>query len=198
MDISLGARYRFNRNWYCELSYSYRRISCENKFCFDFPGGIDGNKENPPYSNWESLIAKEERHYIDFSIGYIFQENRIAKPFISIGAQFNYINIKSFLAIIEDKPFDLVSIARYPHYIPNVQYPINYRVWAGPGYGFSVTAGLKLVATHMVSLDPVFQLSMGSFGHSRNLPDFNTNLCFNYMVGVRLVVNSGFLSKKQP
>jgi opacity protein-like surface antigen len=197
MDISLGARYRFKKNWYFELSYSFRRASCENKFSFYNPDGVPGNKDNPPYSNWENLIAKEDRHYIDFSVGYIFQNSPIAKPFFSIGAQFNYINIKSFLVIIEGKPYDLLEIARYPDWIPGMQDMPSYRVWKGAGYGFSFTAGLKLAVNKSVSLDPVFQLSAGSFGNSRNLPDFNTNICFNYMVGVRVVINDVMLLKNK-
>jgi len=53
MDISLGARYRLNPNWYLELSYSFRRLTSSNRFYFTFPTVLDGNKENPPYSNWE-------------------------------------------------------------------------------------------------------------------------------------------------
>jgi opacity protein-like surface antigen len=197
MDVSLGARYRFKKNWYCELSYSFRRLSCENKFVFDNPYGIDGNKENPPYTNWEYLIAKEDRHYIDFSVGYIFQNNPIAKPFISLGAQFNYISINSFLAIIEGKPFDVMDYAKYPNYIPGVDDMPNYRVWKGAGYGFSFTAGLKLAVNQSVSIDPVFQLSVGSFGNNkRNLPGYYTDLCFNYMVGVRIVINDAMFFKK--
>jgi opacity protein-like surface antigen len=196
MDVSLGAKYRFKENWYIELSYSFRRASCENRFSFGFPGGVPGNKENPPYSDWQYLIAKEDRHYIDFSLGYIFQKNSIAKPFISIGAQFNYINIKSFLAIIEGEPFNLISIAKYPDYVPGYQDMPSYRVWTGPGYGFSLTAGLKLAVNQSVSLDPVFQLSVGSFGNSSNLPGFNNSFCFNYMAGVRIVMNDSFMTKK--
>jgi hypothetical protein len=197
MDLSLGGRYRLTKKWYLEFSYSFRRASCENTFCFDFPGVLPGNKENPPYSKWEYLVAKEDRHYIDFSVGYIFQNNPIAKPFFSIGAQFNYINIKSFLAIIEDKPFDLIDIAKYPNWIPGMQDMPNYKAWAGAGYGFSFTVGLKLAVTPSVSLDPVFQLSVGSFGNSQELPGFNNSLCVNYMAGVRLVINDALFFKNK-
>jgi len=198
MDISLGARYRFQKNWFFDLSYSFRRASCENRFEFYFPGGVPGNKENPDHSNLETLIAKEDRHYIDFSLGYIFQVYPVAKPFVSIGAQFNYVNIKSFLFIVEGNPFDLLSIAKYPDYIPGYQDMPSYRVWAGAGYGFSFTAGLKLAVAPTVSLDPVFQVSVGSFGNNKkDLPGFNTNLCFNYMVGVRVVINDALFFKKQ-
>jgi len=196
MDVSLGARYRFHKNWYLELSYSFRRISCENPFVFDFPGVVPGNKENPPYSNREYLIAKEDRHYIDFSAGYIFQNNPAVKPFFSLGVQFNYINIKSFLAVIEEKPFDLMHLAKYPDETPDVQPMPDYRVWAGPGYGFSLTAGLKIAVNPSISLDPIFQLSVGSFGNSENLPNFNTDFCFNYMVGVHIVMSDAFFYKK--
>jgi len=196
MDVSLGARYRFHENWYLELSYSFRRVNCENFFYFDFPGGVPGNKDNPPYSNREYLMAKEDRHYIDFSVGYILQKHSIAKPFVSLGAQFNYVNIKSFTAIIEKKPYDLIFIAKNPNFDPGIQNMPNYRVWSGPGYGFSLTAGLKIAVHPSVSLDPVFQLSVASFGNSSNLPGFNNSLCFNYMAGVRIVMNDAlFMSK---
>ena len=196
MDISLGARYRIQKNWYLELTYAFRRVNCVNTFSFDFPIDVPGNKENPSYSNLESLVAKEDRHYIDFSVGYIFQNNPVAKPFFSLGAQFNYISIKSFLAIIEETPFDLMAIAKYPDWIPGIQDMPNYRSWAGAGYGFSVTAGLKLAVNQSVSLDPVFQLSVGSFGNSRNLPGFNPHLCFNYMAGVRVVISDMMIIRK--
>ncbi|MCL1849940.1 MAG: hypothetical protein FWF70_00795 [Bacteroidetes bacterium] len=197
MDIALGGRYRLAKNWYLELSYSFRRASCENKFIFDNPYGIPGNKENPPYSNWEYLIAKEDRHYIELSVGYIFQNNPIAKPFFSIGALFNYVRINSFLAIIENKSYDLMSIAKYPNWVPGVDEMPNYRGWTGAGYGFSFTAGLKLAVSRSVSLDPVFQLSVGSFGNSQELPGFNTNLCVNYMAGVRIVINDALFFKNK-
>ena len=191
MDISLGARYRFQKNWYFELSYSFRRLTAQNDFYFIFPNGVPGNKENPPYSKNENLLAKEDRHYIDLSVGYILQKHPVAKPFVSLGLIFNYINIKNFWVFIEDKKptFDLINIAKYPDYIPGAPYMPNYRVWAGAGYGCSLTAGLKIAFSPSVSIDPVFQLSVGSFGHSRNLPGFNTTPCFNYMAGIRIVMS---------
>jgi hypothetical protein len=197
MDISLGARYRFKPNWYFELIYSFRRVNCGNKFIFDNPYGIPGNKDNPPYSDWEYLSAKEDRHSIDFSVGYIFHKHAVVKPFLSLGAQFNYIRIKEFVAIIENKPFDLMYMARNPNHIPGVQDETYLMDWAGPGYGFLLTAGIKIAFSKLVSLDPVFQLSAASFGNSSRLPGFNTGFCFNYIAGVRLVVNDGFFARNR-
>jgi len=197
MDIALGVKYRIQRNWYLELNYSFRRLSAETRFEFHFPGVPDGNKENPPYSRLQFLVAKEDRHYIDLSIGYIMQKHPIAKPFISLGVLFNYIRIQNFLAIIEDQPFDLLEIARYPNWMPGVQEMPNYWDWAGPGYGFSLTAGLKIAFNRVVSIDPVFQLSIGNFGNGSNLPGFDTSICFNYMAGIRLVMNDGLFSRNK-
>jgi opacity protein-like surface antigen len=188
MDVALGVKYRFTKNFYLELSYSFRRLTAQKYFDFRFPGGIDGNKENPPYSKRQSLVAKEDRHYIDLSVGYVFHLHPIAKPFLAVGAHFNYIELKQFFAAIEGENFDLISIAKYPDHIPGVQQMPNYRVWSGPGYGLSLTAGLKIAINSSVSLDPVFQMSIGSFGNSRNLPNFNTTHCFNFMAGIRIVM----------
>jgi len=201
MDISLGGRYRFHKNWYIELSYSFRRLSCENRFNFEFPGGVPGNKENPPYSKWEYLLAKEDRHYIDFSLGYIFQKHPIAKPFIAIGGMFTYTNIKSFDVFIESKKptFNLMAIAKNPNYVPGIpNSPGNeYRVWSGPGYGCSLTVGLKIAVNRMVSLDPLFQVTAASFGNSPNLQGFYTKMCFNYMAGIRLGMSDAIFSRNK-
>jgi hypothetical protein len=147
------------------------------------------------------MLAKEDRHYIDFSVGYILQKHHIVKPFISIGGMFTYINIKSFNVFIEsEKPtFDLMAIAKNPYYTPGIpSSPGNeYIVWKGPGYGCSLTVGLKLAVNRMISLDPVFQLSVASFGNSQNLPGFYTKMCFNYMAGIRLVMNDAVFTRNK-
>ena len=196
MDIALGAKYRFKNNWYVEFSYSFRRVSCENHFTFDLPSEELGFKN---VSQREYLLAKEDRHYIDFSLGYIFHAHPIAKPFIAVGALFTYINIKSFNVFIEsDKPtFDLMSIAKNPNYVPGTPTMPNYTVWKGPGYGCTLTVGLKIAVNRMVSLDPLFQLSVASFGNGQNLPGFNTKMCFNYMGGVRLVINDAIFTRNR-
>jgi len=198
MDISLGAKYRIQKNFYLELSYSFRRLSSENRFIFDFPGVPPSTVTDPwllNYSRWQFLIAKEDRHYIDLSAGYIFQKHTVVKPFVSLGVLFTYIRIHSFLAIIEDVPFDLMEMARYPNWTPGIQEMPNYWDWAGPGFGLSLTAGLKIAFNRMVSIDPVFQLSIANFGNGSNLPGFNTTPCFNYMAGVRLVMNDALFSR---
>jgi len=200
MDIAFGLRYRIQKNWFIDLSYSFRRLSAESQFIFDFPEHIPGSVIKPsydlPYSKWQYLMAREDRHYIDLSMGYIMQKHAVVKPFLSVGLLFTYTRINRFLAIIENKPFDLLQMARYPDYVPGIQEMPNYRDFAGPGYGFSLTLGLKIAANRMVSLDPIFQLSIANFGNnSYNLPGFDTSICFNYMVGVRVVMNDGLFSK---
>jgi hypothetical protein len=196
MDISLGAKYRIQKNFYLELSYSFRRLSSENRFIFNFPE-VPLSNITKPYSDWQFLIAKEDRHYIDLSAGYIFQKHAVVKPFISMGLLFTYIRIHSFLAIIEGVPFDLMDAARYPNWTPGYQDMPNYWDWAGPGFGMSLTAGLKIAFNRMVSIDPVFQLSIANFGNGDNLPGFNTKPCFNYMAGIRLVMNDELFSRNK-
>ncbi|MDR0206433.1 MAG: hypothetical protein LBI45_04145 [Bacteroidales bacterium] len=190
MDIAIGAKYRFLRDWYLDISYSFRRPIADNVFRFEFPDIDIGNiNKNSKYSRNQHLVAKEDRHYFDLSLGYIFQGHPITKPFISIGAMFTYTNIKKFLLFIEEKEFDLLAIAKNPNYTPGVQDMPDYRVWAGPGYGFSATVGLKIAFSKLVSLDPFAQISVASFGNSKvSLPDFNTSFCPNFSVGVRLVI----------
>ena len=200
MDIAVGFKYRFHKNFFFDLSYSFRRLTCSNRFIFDFPAIPDANKENPPYSKWQDIVAREDRHYIDLSVGYILQKHSIVKPFISLGVQFTYIRIKDFHAIFEGderQPVDLLKMARYPDYIPGVMDMPNYVDWAGPGYGFSLVAGFKIAFHPAVSLDPIFQLSVTTLGNNKiNLQGFNTNFCFNYVAGIRLVLNDALFGRK--
>jgi len=195
MDIVLGARYRVAKNWYLEASYSFRRVTAENRFEFIFPGIPDGNNDRRPYSNPQVMGAKEDRHYIDFSVGYISQNQPVVKPFVAIGGLFTYVRVKSFEVFIEDRRFDLKEMARNPDYVPGTQVMPNYTDWAGAGYGFSVTAGLKFVVNKSVSLDPLFQLSVASFGNSSILKGYNTALGCNYYAGIRLVMSDAVFVK---
>jgi len=198
MNVAIGFKYRFHKNFYFDLSYSFRRLTCSNHFVFNFPDVLPGNKENPPYSKWQNIVAREDRHYIDLSVGYIFQKYML-KPFVALGAQFTYMRIKDFYAIFEDvPPIDLLRIARYPNSLPNQSEMPVYTDWAGPGYGFSLTAGIKIAFHPAVSLDPVFVISAASFGNNTKdyLTGFNTAFCFNYIVGVRLVLNDALFVKR--
>jgi len=189
VDIALGAKYRFHRDWYFDVSYSFRRLTADNVFHFEFPDVPQGNKDQPRISRDQHLVAKEDRHYIDLSLGYILQKHPIAKPFISVGAMFTYTNVKKFQMFIEGKDFDLLAIARNPNTTPGIPDMPDYRVWAGPGYGFSATVGLKIAFSKLVSLDPFAQISVASFGNNEvSLPGFNTSFCPNFSVGVRLVI----------
>ena len=200
MDIAVALKYRFQKNYYFELAYSFRRLTASNHFVFDFPRVPPSNIEKPyskNYSRPEGIVAREDRHYIDFSVGYIFQKHPIAKPFVALGVQFTYIRIKDFKAVIEGEVYDLMDAARYPNYIPGVQEMPKYIDWAGAGYGFLFTAGLKIAFHPAVSLDPIFQLSVASFGNSQaNLPGFYTKLCCNYVAGIRLVLNDALFMRK--
>jgi len=201
MDIAVGARYRVAKNWFVELNYSFRRITAENIFWFDFLDVPPGNIY-PNYSNNEIMGAKEDRHYIDFSIGYISHNHPIVKPFFAIGGMFTYIRLKSFDVIIEGRRFDLMNMARYPNSIPGVPNDQNWWEWAGPGYGFSITAGLKFAVNKSISIDPVFQLSVASFGNgnyfkSEIYDGYNTSLGCNYYAGIRLVMSGAGVLKNE-
>jgi hypothetical protein len=74
----------------------------------------------------------------------------------------------------------------------------NYVDWAGAGFGFLFTAGLKIAFLPAVSIDPVFQVSVASFGNNaRDLQGFNNAFCFNYIVGIRLVLNDALFIRNK-
>lgn len=191
MNIGLGVKYKFRKNWGISINYSHVKLTATDVFLikFDQP---PGNQRND-YAI-ENLIALEERSFFDISIAHLFHPSPILKPFVEIGFQFNYVKVKSFEAIIEEQHFDLLSAAS-SIYVPGQQTNPNYRNWAAPGFGTSITGGVKIVFNETFSIDPLFTLSLSSLGHSDNLPGYKTDLTFNYIFMVRLVASDLFYSQ---
>ena len=191
MNIGLGVKYKFRKNWGISINYSHVKLTASDQFLIKFDQPI-GNQRND-YAI-ETLLAKEERSFFDISIAHLFHSSPILKPFVEFGVQFNYVKVKSVEAIIEETHFDLLS-AVSSVYVPGQQTNPNYRNWAAPGYGASFTGGVKIVFNETFSLDPLFTLSMSSFGHSDNLPGYKTDLTFNYTFMIRLVASDLFYSQ---
>ena len=127
--VSLGVRYKIRDNWGLSLSYTFARLTVTNKLLLTY-NSVSGNNYDAPEM---TLYGKEDRSMIDLSMSYLFSgAHRIVKPFVELGAQFNYARVKKFDAVI----------------------------YGGPGFGFSFATGLKLVVNKYVSLDPTFYGSM--------------------------------------
>ncbi len=191
MNIGLGVKYKFRKNWGISINYSHVKLTASDQFLIKFDQPI-GNQRND-YAI-ETLLAKEERSFFDISIAHLFHSSPILKPFVEFGIQFNYVKVKSFEAIIEETHFDLLSSVS-TNYVPGQQTNPNYRNWAAPGYGASFTGGVKIVFNETFSLDPLFTLSMSSFGHTDNMPGYKTDLTFNYTFMIRLVASDLFYSQ---
>ncbi len=194
MAVQLGFKYRFKKNWYFTMSYAFTRAVASGEFEISFPNVIPSNV----YFDYamERLVAKEDRSTIDLSFGYIFHQNHIVKPFLELGAQFNYLKIKSYDAYIEGTQFDLLSEREDPTNPGYQSTPYNY-VWGGAGFGVSGAVGVKFTATPSVSIDPVFTFSMNSMGHRRLLTTYDTGFYFNYAAMVRIIISDAAFFKNQ-
>ncbi len=190
--FGLGVKYKLNKDWGIALNYSTVKLTASDVFLimFDLPPGNERNNYAMEY-----LTAKEERSFFDLSVSRLFHLNPVLKPFVELGLQFNYLKVKSFQAVIEDSPFDMLSSVS-SNYIPGQTNPTNYRNWAAPGYGLSLTGGLKIVFNESFSLDPAINFSISSFGHSDNLYGFFTGFTFNYNLMIRLVMSDLYFNKK--
>jgi hypothetical protein len=187
MSISLGAKYKFNKNWGLSLNYTFSRLTASAPFFLYFDAPSNNDRYN--YVE-EQLVAKENRSMIDLSASYLFHPHDIFKPFIEVGAQFNYVRVKSFNAYIEGTPYNLLDIYGGENYVPGAQLTEHKPLYGGAGYGFVVAAGLKIVFNKFISLDPVFYLAAGSI----HLPGY-TNIALNYGVQVRLVMSDVMFGK---
>ncbi len=192
MSVQLGFKYRFKENWSFGMNYSFARVKTVGEFIIDFPGLPPSNV----YLTYTTgaLVAEEERSTIEMSVGYTMHNHTIAKPFFEIGAQFNYMKIRNFDAVIEGTTFSLMSERENPTN-PGVQgIPYNY-VWGGSGYGFSASFGVKIAASPSISIDPVFTLSANSLGYGRLLTTYDHGFYFNYAAMIRLTISDAAFFK---
>ena len=193
-NIGLGVRYKIRNNWGISLSYSFSRLTVNTKFLLYVPGQVPSNTYPMPEM---TLSAKEDRSMIDLSMSYLFSNvNRIIKPFLELGAQFNYVRVKKFDALLLDSKnnpvLTLTLLDPYggANYVPGVDMQTYDVIYGGPGFGGSFAAGLKIVVNKYVSLDPTFY---GCFSHLHLKPYGEKVTTFNYGVMLRVVVNDFFL-----
>ena len=146
--VTLGVRYKIRNNFGLSLSYTFSRLSVINKLLLTYTS-VSGNNYKAPEL---TLSGKEDRSMIDLSMSYLFSGvHRIVKPFVEVGAQFNYLRVKKFDAILLDSKnnpaLTLTLLDPYggASYVPGVQMQTYDVVYGGAGFGVSFAAGLKLV-----------------------------------------------------
>ena len=193
-NIGLGFRYKIRDNWGISLSYSFSRLSVVNKVLLDVEGMVPSNTYRLPEM---TLLAKEDRSMIDLSASYLFSDvHRMLKPFFEVGAQFNYVRVKKFDAVLLDEhnnpalTMTLLDPYGGENYVPGVDMQTYDIIYGGPGFGGSFAAGLKIVVNKYVSLDPTFY---GCFSQLHIKPYGERVMTFNYGVMLRVVVNDFFI-----
>ena len=181
MAISFGVKYKFNKNWAINLNYSFVNLKISDMFTITY-NAEPGNMRNDYIM--AHLVGRENRSLFDLSISYLFHPNRIVKPFLEAGLQFNYVKVNKFFALIEDREFELLDYYAGADYVPGYDRYRENIVFGGPGFGFSMAAGLKLAFNKYISLDPTVYVSASSFG----LEGYK-NIGLNYGFFIRIVMS---------
>lgn len=193
-DVTLGVRYKIRNNWAVALSYTFSRLTTTNKLLLTYTS-VSGNLYDAPEL---TLLGKEDRSMIDLSASYLFSGvHKIVKPFVELGAQFNYVKVKKFDAILLDKKNNpvytqtLLDYYQGQNWQPGMQ---EYEViYGGPGFGVSFSAGLKLVVNKYVSIDPTFYFCMSRL----HLEPYGSKvMSYNYGAMLRVVMNDFFFQNR--
>lgn len=182
MSVSLGASYRFDRHWRINIYYTFARLVASDYFCVFYENHTLGNEVNDYFLY--GLIGKENRSFFDLTGSYTFHVNKIVKPYIEFGAQFNFVRVKSFDAVIEDKEFGLLDIYGGSTYVQGAYMQTFEPHYGGAGWGVTASAGIKFAFSPSVSLDPCFYVSYGKI----NLEGYK-DCHFNYGAYVRIVMS---------
>lgn len=195
-SVGVGVRYKIRNNWGISLSYMFSRLTTTNKLLLTYTS-ISGNLYDAPEI---TLVGKEDRSMIDLSVSYLFSGvHPIVKPFVEVGAQFNYAKVKKFDAILLDKRNNpvytqtLMDIYNGGNYVPGVDMQTYDVIYGGPGFGASFSAGLKIVVNKFVSIDPTFYFCASRL-HLE--PYGNKVMSLNYGAMVRVVMNDFFFQNR--
>lgn len=188
MSVTLGISYRFNKHWRMTLYYSFARLVAKDVFTVGFPNYVPGNESND-YLMYV-IMGKENRSFFDLTGSYTFHVNKVVKPFIELGAQFNFVRVKSFDAIIENKTYNLLNVYGGSTYIAGAGMQELDTKYGGPGFGFMGAAGIKFAFNKWISVDPCFYVSFGKVGLN-GYKDFH----FNYGAYVRLVMSDAVFER---
>ena len=130
----------------------------------------------------------------------IWVKGYIMRPFIEFGIQGNYAKAKMFDAVVGDKNFTMLDPYMGGNYYPGAQaYDVTYGGW---GFGFSGSAGLKIVVAKGVSLDPTFYFALQRLAiyQTKNGPEeyrMGNRFTPNYGVLLRVTMNDFFFSRNK-
>jgi hypothetical protein len=193
-SVSIGSKYKFNKNWGLSFNYTFVRLRTTDIFTMDYSGPVSNMQQDRPFI--EHLIGTERRSLLEVSASYMFHPHENIKPFIEMGVQFNYTDVREFFALFEEDvskgKYSLLDIYNGVNWVPGMQiqeYPVR---WGGPGYGFVTSVGIKFVFNKYISIDPLFYLSASSI----HLTGYK-NIALNYGVYIRLIMSDMVFMKRQ-
>ncbi|MBP5495612.1 MAG: hypothetical protein J6X98_00350 [Bacteroidales bacterium] len=193
-NIGLGVRYKIRNNWAIALSYTFSRLTTTNKLLLTYTS-VSGNNYKAPEL---TLVGKEDRSMIDLSASYLFSGvHKIVKPFVELGAQFNYVKVKKFDAILLDTHNNPVYTQTLMDYYQGQNWQPGMEaydvIYGGAGFGVSVATGLKLVVNKYVSIDPTFYMCMSRL----HLEPYGSKvMSLNYCAMLRVVMNDFFFQNR--
>ena len=194
VSVSLGAKYKYNKNWGMAFNYTFVRLRATDVFTMDYNGPPSNTQRDRPFI--QHLIGTERRSLIELSASYMFHPHAILKPFIEMGVQFSYTEVRNFFALFEEDEmrgkYTLLDIYNGIGWVPGVQMQEYKKRWGGAGYGFTAAVGLKIVFNKYISIDPLFYLSASSI----NLTGYK-DIRLNYGAYIRLVMSDIVFLKRQ-
>lgn len=188
MSVSIGTSYRFDRHWRINLYYTFARLTAKGMFAVYYDSYTPGNEVNDYFLY--GLLGKENRSMFDLTGSYTFHASKFVKPYVEFGAQFNFVRVKSFDAVIEEKEFNLLDIYGGATYVQGAYMQTYDPHYGGAGWGVVASAGIKFAFSPSISIDPCFYVSFGKI----NLTGYK-DYHFNYGAYVRLVMSDAMFRR---
>ena len=187
MSVCIGASYRFDEHWRINIYYTFARLTVKSIFNMSYDNRVPGN-DHPQFLDY-LLVGKENRSFFDLTGSYTFQVNKIVKPFLEFGAQFNFVRVKSLNAVIEDREYSLFNQSNGINPDGTPSYP-GKQTYGGPGFAVTGVVGVKFAFSKSISVDPCFYVNFGKVGLN-GYKDFH----INYGAYIRLVLSDAMFAK---
>ena len=182
--IGFFVRYNFKRNLGIFINFNYSKINTTGQFALQtdsFTGTSQKTLLLYP------IIGVEQRTYIDVGFQKQIAIGDKANFFYEGGLNFSSTSVKTSEIMIGNLTYSLVNVYLNQPYSQGTQQS-TYNVYqGGVGFGFFAGAGISLIFSSNISVDPGFDIYYQKIGLT-GYPDYK----LNYNVYVRFVMRNLF------
>ncbi len=182
MMIGFYLRYNFKRNLGVFVQINYAKLNTTGQFALAIDSATFTSE---PALRFYPIIGIEQRTYIDFGFQKQIAFGDLVNFYYEGGLSISSTSVQKSEIQIGNLKYSLVNTLMNQQYTPNTQQQ-EYNVYqGGVGFGFFGGAGVSIIASNAVSIDPGLEIYYAQTGL-----DGYSQFRLNYYFYVRLMMRN--------